>query len=78
MTTVNLSESEVAESHPTLCDTVDCSVPGSSVHGIFPSKCIGVSCHFLLQGIFLTQGLNPGSSLRPLGKSFQSEPLGKS
>ena len=26
----------------------------------FPSKNTGVGCHFLLQGIFLTQGLNPG------------------
>ena len=26
----------------------------------FPSKSTGVGCHFLLQGIFLTQGLNPG------------------
>ena len=25
-----------------------------------PGKSIGVGCHFLLQGIFLTQGLNPG------------------
>ena len=25
----------------------------------FPSKNTGVGCHFLLQGIFLTQGLNP-------------------
>ena len=25
----------------------------------FPSKNIGVGCHFLLQGIFPTQGLNP-------------------
>ena len=29
------SESEVAQSCPTLCDPVDCSLPGSSVHGIF-------------------------------------------
>ena len=28
-------ESEVAQSCPTLCDPVDCSLPGSSVHGIF-------------------------------------------
>ena len=28
------SESEVAQSCPTLCDPVDCSPPGSSVHGI--------------------------------------------
>ena len=26
----------------------------------FPGKSTGVGCHFLLQGIFLTQGLNPG------------------
>ena len=35
---------------------MDCSPPGSSVHGIFPVKNIGVGCHFLLQGIFPTQG----------------------
>ena len=29
-----LCESEVAQSCPTLCNPVDCSVPGSSVHGI--------------------------------------------
>ena len=30
----NESESEVAQSCPTLCDPVDCSPPGSSIHGI--------------------------------------------
>ena len=44
----------------TLCDLMDCSPPGSSVHGIFPGKNIGVGCHFFLQEIFLTQGLNQG------------------
>ena len=29
------SESEVAQSCPTLCDPMDCILPGSSVHGIF-------------------------------------------
>ena len=29
------SESEVAQSCPTLCDPMDCSLPGSSIHGIF-------------------------------------------
>ena len=29
------SESEVAQSCPTLSDPMDCSLPGSSVHGIF-------------------------------------------
>ena len=28
-------EREVAQSCPTLCDSMDCSLPGSSVHGIF-------------------------------------------
>ena len=29
------SESEVTQSCLTLCDALDCSLPGSSVHGIF-------------------------------------------
>ena len=36
------------------------SPPGSSVHGDSPGKNTGVGCHALLQGIFLTQGPNPG------------------
>ena len=44
----------------TLCNPVDCSPPGSSVHGDSPGKNTGVGCHALLQGIFLTQGSNPG------------------
>ena len=51
--------SEIAQSCPTLCDPMDCSPPGSSVHGILPGKNTGVGCHFLLQGIFPTQGSNP-------------------
>ena len=52
--------SSVTQSCPTLCDPVNCSPPGSSVLGNFPGKSAGVGCHFLPQGIFLTQGLNPG------------------
>ena len=44
----------------TLCDPMDCSPPGSSVHGASPGKTIGVGCHALLQGIFPTQGSIPG------------------
>ena len=51
---------EVAQLCPTLCDPMDCSLPGSSVHGTFQARVLGVDCHFLLQGIFPTQGLNPG------------------
>ena len=44
----------------TLCNPMDCSWPCFSIHGIFPGNDTGVGCHFLLQGNFLTQGLNPG------------------
>ena len=39
---------------------MDCSPPGSSFHGDSPGMNTGVGCHFLLQGIFPTQGSNPG------------------
>ena len=32
------SESEVAQSCPTLSDPMDCSLPGSSIHGIFEAR----------------------------------------
>ena len=32
------SESEFAQSCPTLCNPMDCSLPGSSVHGIFQAR----------------------------------------
>ena len=50
----------VTKSCPTLGDPMDCSLPGSSVHGDSPGKNTGVGCHVLLQGIFPTQGSNPG------------------
>ena len=42
----------------TLCNSVDRSPRGSSVHGASRQN-PGVGCHTLLQEIFLTQGLNP-------------------
>ena len=54
--------SEVAQSCPTLCDLMDCSLPGSEEPlspWNFPGKSTGVGCHFLLQGIFPAQGSNP-------------------
>ena len=50
----------VAQSCLTLCDPMDYSLPGSSVHGDSPGKITGVGGHALLQGIFPTQGLNTG------------------
>ena len=51
----------IAQSSLTLCDPMDCSPPGSSLHGNSPGKNTGVDCHFHLQGIFLTQGIKPMS-----------------
>ena len=48
------------QSCPTLCEPVDCSLPGSSVHSDSPGKNTRLGCHALLQGIFPTQGSNPG------------------
>ena len=42
----------------TLCNPMNHSPPGSSVHGDTPGKNIGVGCHALIQGFFLTQGSN--------------------
>ena len=44
----------------TVCNPMDYSLPGSSVHGDSPGKNTGVGCHALLQGIFSIHGLNPG------------------
>jgi len=41
---------------PTLCDPMDCSPAGSSIHGDYPGKNTAVGCHALLRGIFPTQG----------------------
>ena len=45
-----------AQSCLTLWDSMDCSSPGP---WNFPDKNTRVGCHFLFQGIFLTQGSNP-------------------
>ena len=57
----------------TLCDPMDCSAPGSSVHRIFHRN-TGVGCHFLLQGIFPIQGWNQ-SLLHLLHWQVDSFPL---
>ena len=54
----------VAQSCLTLCGPMDCSLPGSFVHGDSPwTRILGkntrAGCWALLQGIFPTQGSNP-------------------
>ena len=44
------------QSHPMLCNTMDCSPPGSSVHGILQAReSTSVGCQALLQGISPTR-----------------------
>ena len=50
----------VTQLFTTLCDLMECSPPGSSVHGDSPGKNTGLGCYAFLQGIFPTQALNPG------------------
>ena len=52
---------KVAQSQLTLCDPMD-----YTVHGILQAKNTGVGSLSLLQGIFPTQGLNPGLPHCPL------------
>ena len=49
--------SSVAQSCPALSDPTDCRPPGSSVHGISQARTLEWAA---IQGIFQTQGLNPG------------------
>ena len=47
------------QSYLTLCDCMDHSPPGSSIHGILQARTLEWVSNFLLQGIFPTQGSNP-------------------
>ena len=63
---------EVAQSCPTLCDPVDCSPPGSSVHGIFLTR--------ILEWVAIDLGSIPGLGRSPgvkNGNPFQHSCLEK-
>ena len=49
---------------PNLCNPIDCSLPVSSVHGIFLARILEWGCHFLHQGIF-HPGIKPMSPESP-------------
>ena len=50
----------VFQSCLTLCNPMDCSLPGSSIHAILQARILAWVGHSFLQGISLTQGWNPG------------------
>ena len=51
------------QSCPTLCNLMDSSPPGSSVHGDSPGKNTGAGCHAFLQGVFPTRDQTHDSCL---------------
>ena len=53
------------ESCPTLCDPVDCSSPGSSVHGISQARILEWVANSFSRGIFPTQVITPASLMSP-------------
>ena len=72
------SESEVAQSCPTLSDLMDCSLPGCSIHGIFqarvlnglplPSPCVNYISsvsHSVVSDSLRPHGLQPTRLLHP-------------
>ena len=63
--------SEVAQLCPTLCDPMDCGLPGSSVHGIFQA-----GLPFPSPGDLFNPGIKPGSPALQ-ADTLPSEPPGK-
>ena len=50
------SESEVVQSCPILSDPMDCSVPGSSVHGIFQARVLEWGPRYFLVEVYMVLG----------------------
>ena len=72
------SESEVAQSCPTLHDPMDCSLPGSSVHGIFQARVLewGAIAFFVVlcsdPKSLIIRGLSLGNTLNVLRKNISA------
>ena len=78
-------ESEVAQSYPTLCDPMDCSLPGSSIHGIFQARIlewVAISFLCLCVHVYMYTGFPRGSvskeSACNVGHLFSIPELGRS
>ena len=69
------SEREVAQSCPTHSDPMDCSQPGSSIHGIFQARVLEwVATAFSERGGWGTVNIQPGACLSPASESEAQEP----
>ena len=67
------SESEVAQSCPTLSDPMDCSPPGSSIHGIFQARVLewgAIAFSHMLVDKYAKHKLRSGGKTVPIGYSF--------
>ena len=62
------SESEVAQSCPTLSDPMDCSLPGSSVHGIFQTRVLEWGAIAFSGKVFTLGQSNDVSSIQSLSR----------
>ena len=61
-------EKKIAQSCPTLFDPMDCSLPGSSVHGIFQAR--------ILEWVAISfSGDLPNPGIKPRSPSFQADAL---
>ena len=67
---------EVTQLCPTLCNPVDYSLPGSSVHGILQARILEWVAISFSRGIFPTQGIEPRSPAVQVD-SLPTEPPGK-
>ena len=67
----------VTQTCPTLCNPMDCSLPGSSVHGITQARILELP--FPPPENIPDPGIKPTSQVAPAlaGRSFTTEPLGK-
>ena len=65
----------VTQSCPTLCDQVECSPPGSSIHGDSPGKKAGVGLPFPSPGDLPDPRIEPGGPPALRADSLPSEPL---
>ena len=77
------SESEVAQSCPTPSDPMECSLPGSSVHGIFPARVLEWGAIAFSSGLLFPPSRDlPGLGIKPMSPtlkvdSLPSEPPGE-